>query len=98
MKITNKEEGMRTSVDIVIVNYNSTDHLLQCLGSVYESLQELPARIFVQDNASMDNVERVTSAFPHVSLKKNRCNIGFSKAVNRGLQQGSAPLCGSLEP
>ena len=98
MKTTNKEVEMRTSVDIVIVNYNSTDHLLQCLGSIYDSLQELPVRIFVQDNASMDNVERVTSAFPHVSLKKNRCNIGFSKAVNRGLQQGSAPYVVLLNP
>ena len=98
MKETKKGRGLKDLVDIVIVNYNSTDHLLGCLGSIHNSLKELPAKIIVQDNASKDNVERVTSAFPKVDLTKNRYNIGFSKAVNRGLQQGSAPYIVLLNP
>ncbi len=98
MKGKEKGERLRNLVDIVIVNYNSTDHLLRCLGSIYNSFQELLVKIFVQDNASKDNVERVSSAFPQVILTKNRYNIGFSKAVNRGLKQGNAPYIILLNP
>jgi GT2 family glycosyltransferase len=61
--------GDRTSaIDIVIVNYNSTDHLLRCLESVYASLQGIRAEVYVQDNGSKDDVGRVTSLFPRVHL------------------------------
>ena len=46
-------------LDIIIVNHNSTDYLLSCLRSVYDSLQGLSAKVFVQDNASEDDVGRV---------------------------------------
>ena len=78
-------------LDIVIVNYNATDYLLHCLRSVYSSLQNLPARVIVQDNDSKDSVERVRTAFPQVLLWKNTYNMGFSKAVNKGVKQGDAP-------
>ena len=68
-------------LDIIIVNHNSTDYLLSCLGSVYNSLQRLPAKIFVQDNASEDDVDRVNEMFPKVLLSKNSFNMGFSKAA-----------------
>jgi hypothetical protein len=85
-------------LDIVIVNYRSTDHLLHCLGSVYNSLQGLPAHIFVQDNASEDGVDRVVSMFPEVRLSKNDRNLGFARAVNNGLRQGSGPYILLLNP
>ncbi len=85
-------------VDIIIVNYNSTDYLLRCLRSVYESLQELPAKVIVQDNASVDGVSRVQTMFPKVVLSKNVYNMGFSKAVNKGLKESNAPYVVLLNP
>ncbi|MCK4486041.1 MAG: glycosyltransferase [Desulfobacterales bacterium] len=85
-------------LDIIIVNYNSTDYLLHCLRSVYDSLKELPARVIVQDNASEDGVGRVQGMFPQVILTKNNYNMGFSKAVNKGLKQGAAPYAVLLNP
>lgn len=85
-------------MDIVIVNYNSTDYLLRCLRSVYDSLKELPARVIVQDNASEDGIERVQAMFPRVVLTKNNYNMGFSKAVNKGLERGAAPYLALLNP
>jgi GT2 family glycosyltransferase len=72
------------------VNYNSTDHLLRCLGSIYDASKKTPIKTFVQDNASEDGVDRVLSMFPKVILAKNSFNMGFARAVNRGLRQGSA--------
>jgi GT2 family glycosyltransferase len=85
-------------LDIIIVNYNSTDYLLICLKSIYYSLQDLPAKIFVQDNASGDNVDIVNKMFPRVVLSKNSYNMGFAKAVNNGLRQGFAPYVVILNP
>jgi GT2 family glycosyltransferase len=71
---------------------------LRCLESIYESLQQLPAKVFVQDNASSDNVDRVTWMFPQVLLSKNSQNMGFAKAVNAALPLGTAPYIVLLNP
>ncbi len=85
-------------LDIIIVNYNSTDYLLRCLRSVYDSLRELPAKVFVQDNASEDGVDRVKSEFPQVILSKNRYNMGFARAINNALKQNNSPYIVILNP
>lgn len=86
-------------IDIIIVNYNSTDHLLRCLASLRTALDgRFPARIFVQDNASGDGVERVSCFFPEVKLHINPENIGFGKAVNQALKQGNGECVVLLNP
>jgi len=91
-------EKVLNLLDIIIVNYNSTDYLLSCLSSIYDALQELPAKIFVQDNASEDDVDRVNEMFPKVLLSKNSYNMGFSKAANNALKQSTAPYVVLLNP
>ncbi len=85
-------------LDIIIVNYNSTDYLLKCLKSVYDSLQELPAKVLIQDNASEDGVGRVKEKFPQVVLSKNIYNIGFARAINNALKQSDSPYIVLLNP
>jgi GT2 family glycosyltransferase/glycosyltransferase involved in cell wall biosynthesis len=85
-------------LDIIIVNYKSTDFLLHCLRSVYDSLHELLAKILIVDNASDDRVDRVEAEFPQVMLLKNSYNIGFSKAVNNALKQCDSPYIVLLNP
>jgi GT2 family glycosyltransferase len=85
-------------LDIIIVNCKSTDYLLHCLRSIYDNLPEIGAKIFVEDNASDDGVDRVTSIFPQVLLSKNRYNVGFAKAANRGMLLGTAPYVIILNP
>jgi len=85
-------------LDIFIVNYNSTDYLLKCLKSIYDSLQELPAKVLIQDNASKDNIDRVKAALPQVVLSKNSYNIGFAKPINNALKQSNSPYIVLLNP
>ena len=85
-------------IDIIIVNYKSTDYLLKCLNSVYDSIRDIPVRAFVQDNDSRNGVDRVSIAFPKVNLTKNIFNMGFSKAVNSAIKQGTAPYVLILNP
>ena len=85
-------------LDIVIVNYNSTNLLIICLGSIKKSLNGIDAKIFVQDNASTDGIDRIASKFPRVILTKNRRNLGFAKAVNQGLKQGTGDYVILINP
>jgi len=85
-------------IDIIIINYNSTDHLINCLRSIKNSLDSFHADIFVQDNASVDGVERALVEFPHIKLTRNSQNIGFAAAVNQALVQGNNPYVVLLNP
>jgi len=83
--------------DIIIVNYKSTDYLLDCLKSVYDALNGLSADIFVQDNFSEDT-HRISNAYPDVHLTKNIENKGFSTAINKSIESGSSPFIILLNP
>ena len=85
-------------IDIIIINYNSTDHLINCLRSIKNSLDSFHADIFVQDNASADGVERALVEFPHIKLTRNSQNIGFAAAVNQALVKGNNPYVVLLNP
>ncbi len=87
------------TVDIIIVNYNSTEELLCCIRSLYECSPGISLLIHVQDNASTrGDVGRVTRDFPEVLLSRNSYNMGFAKAVNRAIKNGNAPYVLILNP
>jgi GT2 family glycosyltransferase len=85
-------------LDIIIVNHNSTDALMLCLRSIYDSLNNIPTKVFIQDNASVDDVDRLNLRFPQIIVAKNRENIGFAQAVNKGLAQSTAPYVVLINP
>jgi len=78
-------------LDIILVNYNSTDHLLACLESIFDDLGDIPARVIVQDNDSRDGVDRIRERFPRAELVENKANLGFARAVNMALRSSVAP-------
>jgi GT2 family glycosyltransferase/glycosyltransferase involved in cell wall biosynthesis len=69
-------------VDIIIVNFNSTDHTIQCIKSIHQLSGLKNCKIVVIDNCSKDHPQRLKSIFPGVSLIMNKKNIGFGQAVN----------------
>ena len=75
-------------LNIVIVNYNSSQYLYDCLTS----LRGIDANIHIVDNASTDPGEesalgRLTTLDKRVLCTRNRQNIGFGPAVNRKLNE-----------
>ncbi|MCD4742759.1 MAG: glycosyltransferase family 2 protein [Desulfobacteraceae bacterium] len=91
-------DNKSVKLDIVIVNYNSTDLLLGCLESFNGSFKTIPANIFIQDNNSKDNFHRIKEQFPNINIQRNKSNIGFSKAINNGIAKGNAPYVLILNP
>ncbi len=71
---------------IVIVNYNTSGLLRECLFSVYASRGGLDLAVCVVDNASPDDsAAMVRAAYPQVHLIANRENAGYPQANNQGL-------------
>jgi N-acetylglucosaminyl-diphospho-decaprenol L-rhamnosyltransferase len=91
--------GIRASnksmIAVIIVTYNSRDHIGRCL----ESLQASGAEIVVVDNASQDGTaELVRQAYPAVKLIRAPRNLGFAAAANLGVRNSSGTTLLFLNP
>src|SRR5690606_13913442 len=72
---------------VIIVNYNVSYFLEQCLHSVLRASENMDCEVFVIDNDSVDgSVEMVRQKFPWVKLIANKENLGFSKANNQAMR------------
>lgn len=86
-------------LSIIIVNYNVSYFLEQCLKSVYKALDQIEAEVFVVDNNSVDqSVEMVKSQFPEVRLIENKNNPGFSIANNQAIREAQGEYILLLNP
>lgn len=83
-----------SSVDVVVVSYNSRDHLRGCV----EPLLALPGvRVMVVDNASPDGSLDALGDLPVTAIQLSR-NGGFAHGVNAGSRAGSAAYVLLLNP
>ncbi|MFM7644932.1 MAG: glycosyltransferase family 2 protein [Sphingomonadales bacterium] len=86
-------------LSVVIVNYNVSNFLEQCLNSVFAASQRLQIEVFVVDNNSVDgSVEIIRKKFPAVKLIANAENVGFSKANNQAILQSKGRYLLLLNP
>ncbi|GAB1622420.1 glycosyltransferase family 2 protein [Agarivorans albus] len=70
------------NISIVMINYNSSAHTLDCLKSIADSKPTASFEAIVVDNASfsndLQNLESNISSYPWAKLVKNEFNLGFS--------------------
>ena len=70
------------NISIVMINYNSSAHTLDCLKSITDSKPTVSFEAIVVDNASrnddLQNLESNIGAYPWAKLVKNEFNLGFS--------------------
>jgi hypothetical protein len=71
-------------LSIIIVNWNTRQHLLECLESIFVNPASVEFEVVVVDNASSDgSAEAVAGLYPLVRLIRCSENMGFAKANNR---------------
>ena len=88
-----------TELTIVIVNYNATDYLDQCLESVARETRCCSYRIVVIDNASTDQDTAILKRnHPEIDLLCNQRNLGFATACNQGIRRRPASYYLLLNP
>jgi GT2 family glycosyltransferase len=71
-------------LSIIIVNWNTRQHLMCCLASIMANAPIFPFEVLVFDNASADgSVESVAAEYPQVRLIASPENLGFARGNNR---------------
>ena len=80
--------GNESDISIIIVNWNTKRLLLDCLASVFKTVQNVSMEIWVVDNASSDgSVDAVRRFYPDVKIIQNRKNLGFAAANNKAFKR-----------
>ena len=75
-------------ISVIIVNWNTNELLLDCVGSLYSTTRNASFEIIVVDNASTDgSVDALRKKFPQVQTIVNPANFGFAKANNIGIRK-----------
>jgi len=84
---------------IVIVCHDDRDDLGRCLESLFATAPAVSHQVVVVDNASTDgSVEMIGRRWPNVLILENKDNLGFARAVNRGIRTTSSELVLLLNP
>ncbi len=85
----------QTDISIIIPTYNGKELLEEYLPSVVEASEKHPGNveiIIVENGSSDGTVPFLNETFPAVRILQNSTNLGFGKAVNRGVRESSYPL------
>jgi len=75
------------TIYIILVNYKSVEHTLECIQSIYDSTYK-DIQIIVVDNHSEDHCRSIiNNKYQHVVVIENEYNIGFAAANNIGIRK-----------
>lgn len=86
-------------LSVIIVNWNSSEYLKNCLRSLYANLSDVTFEVIVVDNASYDGCgEMLRSEFPNVEFIQAPENLGFATANNLGFARSSGDYLLFLNP
>ena len=86
-------------LSVVIVNYNVSPYLLQCVDSLSHALRGTDSEVIVVDNHSRDNsVTLLRQYHPEVRIVENLHNLGFAKANNIAIRQSRGEYVLLLNP
>lgn len=86
-------------LSVVTVNYRSLDHLLECLASIPAAAPGLAFETVVVDNEQGSGVRAALSQrFPEVRVVESGVNVGYARAVNRGILETGGELVLVLNP
>lgn len=90
--------GARAPVAVVVVTWNSSRWVVDCLESL-RALERPPAEVVVVDGGSADDTLHVVRArFPEVEVVECAANVGFCRGNNLGIARTSSPFVLFLNP
>lgn len=87
-------------VSVIIVNYKTSQLLVQAIDSILDKTEDIVYEIIVVDNHSQDDSERVVherygNRVTYLPLAKN---VGFGRANNEGAKIAGGDICFYLIP
>ena len=92
-------DSMADRLSIVIVTYNSLQHIDGCLESILRNPPRVTHEVIVVDNASMDGTAAAIRAkWAGVRVVDAGANLGFARANNLGIRSTTGSLLLLLNP
>ncbi len=85
-------------LDIIIINWNSGEHLKNCLESIVDSSINFNYNVIVVDNNSEDNSITQLNKKNYGLLIQLKRNFGFAKACNIGVKESNSEFILFLNP
>jgi GT2 family glycosyltransferase len=86
-------------LSVLIVSYNTRDHLRLCLRSLRERPASIPQEVIVIDNHSTDgSAEMVGCEYPEFHLIRSQSNDGYGVAINAGMREAKGTWLLFLNP
>jgi N-acetylglucosaminyl-diphospho-decaprenol L-rhamnosyltransferase len=79
-----------TTVAVVLVTYESAEHLRDCVASLPEAAAPHEVELVVVDNASRDDSVGIARSLG-AKVVENPRNLGYPEAVNGGVAETAAP-------
>ncbi|HEX2178840.1 MAG TPA: glycosyltransferase, partial [Actinomycetota bacterium] len=84
---------------VVVVNFDSGEHLRNCISRLGPAAGDTPIQVVVVDNASTDgSQDGLSDIDPDVLLLENPQNRGYGRACNQGFAATDAPFVCFLNP
>ena len=86
-------------LSIIIVTYNSSLFIEECLRSITKQMQEVRHELIIVDNASTDETcGMIQRGFPDALLIQSPSNAGFARANNLGLRKARGDFVLLMNP
>ena len=92
--LNNSEASPKISV--IVVNYNSLEHIDTCISSVLNQTYPDFEVIFVDNNSTDDSLDYARNKFPGLSFVTNTENLGYAGGVCSALSHASGQLIAPL--
>jgi GT2 family glycosyltransferase len=76
-----------TEISVIIVTWNSSAEIVNCIKSVIRALDGIASELIIIDNNSSDDSFALVNKidFPKLTTLQNQDNLGYTKAVNQGI-------------
>lgn len=89
-----------TDISVIIVTWNSSDEIVNCVNSVITALRGLDAELIIIDNNSADDSFALVNKieFPQLNAFQNSENLGYTKAINQGIKLSKGKYVLLLNP
>lgn len=83
----------------IIVNYNNSESLNDCLDSIYQTTQKIDFEVIIVDNSENDpGLPSLKGDYPQALFIDNHTNVGFSKANNQAAKIARGDVLFFLNP
>lgn len=90
------------SVDVVVLTFNHSDTIGQCLRSILRQKCDFPVNIIVGDDCSQDGTEAVVRGFVgcdavHLQYRRSPNNVGMLRNLQSSLEASAGPFVAFCE-